>query len=119
MSTLHIHLCYLIVVLSLTYFLGGGQIQLDNHIAVLLLIVERTVVNDVRVTLEESKVVQRLIENYLIDSYLKTFGYLVLVPGHTVHAVLYACRELKQIVRIILIRHEGLLSIRFSGRCIA
>lgn len=105
--------------LALTYLLGGGQIQLDNHIAVLLLIVERTVVNDVRVTLNESKVVQQLRESNLIENYLKTFGYLVLVPGHTVHAVLYACGELKQIVRIVLIRHEGLFSIRFSGRWIA
>lgn len=110
---------YLTVLLSLTYLLGGGQIQLDNHIAVLLLIVERTVVNHVRVTLKESRVIQRFLENNLKDNYLKTFGYLVLVPGHTVHTILYACGELKQIVGIILIRHEGLFSIRFSGRCIA
>lgn len=105
--------------LSLTYLLGGGQIQLDNHIAVLLLIVERTVVNHVRVTLKELRVVQNFLRNNHIENYLKTFRYLVLVPGHTVHAILYACGELKQIVCIILIRHEGLFSIRFSGRCIA
>lgn len=49
-------------------------------------------------------------------THLKALRYFILVPGHTVHAVLYARGELEQIVGIILVGHKGLLPIRFSRR---